>query len=100
MISLYGLFLSSQLIVAVADQVPQFDFMPSCRAGAVGIGAPVDSCANDEKAAREQLVKEWAQFPAANKTGCSEETEHFAPSYVELLACLEMYRDVKTMPKD
>jgi hypothetical protein len=62
--------------------------------------ATVDSCVNDEKSAREQLLKEWAQFPAADRTNCTQETEHFAPSYVELLECLEMYRDVKTMRKD
>jgi hypothetical protein len=62
--------------------------------------APLDSCADDEKSAREQLVKEWAKFPGADKTSCTEETEHFAPSYVELLACLQMYSDVKSIPKD
>jgi hypothetical protein len=97
MISLYGLFLSSQLIVAVADQVPTFDVLPSCRGGAVDGMATLESCVNDEKNAREQLVKGWAQFPAADKTTCSEGTGHFDPSYVELLECLEMYRDVKTM---
>jgi hypothetical protein len=97
MISLCGLFLGSQLIIAAADQVPQFDFMPSCRGGAVDADATVANCASDEKSAREQLAKEWAQFPAADKANCSQATEHFAPSYVELLECLEMYRDLKTM---
>jgi hypothetical protein len=100
MISLYGLFLGSQLILAAADQIPNFDFMPSCRGGAVDAGSTLENCANDEKSARDQLAKEWAKFPAADKANCSGATEEFAPSYVELLECLEMYRDVRTMPKD
>lgn len=100
MISFSGLLLGLQLTATVADHVPTFDFMPSCRAGTESIMAPLDGCANDERNAREQLVKGWAQFPSADKTRCTEETEHFSPSYVELLACLQMYSDVKSIPKE
>jgi hypothetical protein len=73
-------------------QVPQFDFVPSCRAGAVGTESTLDSCVNKEKSARERLVKDWAQFPATETTICTQETARFSPSYVELLECLDMYR--------
>jgi hypothetical protein len=97
---LLGLLLGGHLVFAAADRVPEFDYMPSCRAGSESNATTLGSCVQDEKEAREQLVKEWAQFPATDKVRCTDETEEFAPSYVELLECLAMYRDVRTMPKD
>jgi hypothetical protein len=51
---------------------------------------------NDEKAAREDLVKNWSSFSGADKTHClSMVSTGGSPSYVELLSCLEMSRDAK-----
>jgi hypothetical protein len=51
---------------------------------------------NDEKAAREDLVKNWSSFSADDKTHClSMVSTGGGPSYVELLSCLEMSRDAK-----
>jgi hypothetical protein len=52
-------------------------------------------CLNDEKTAREDLAREWAQFSADDKATCTDETKNFNPSYVELLTCLETARDAK-----
>jgi hypothetical protein len=100
MISFFHLLVAVNFTTTAADHVPTFDFMPSCRAGTASIMAPLDGCAKDERDAREQLVKGWAQFPSADKMRCSEETEHFSPSYVELLACIQMYSDVKSIPEE
>jgi hypothetical protein len=97
MMPLAGLLLSSQLVVAVADRVPQFDFMPSCRGATAGGFGTLDSCATREKAARDQLTKDWSQFASADRSVCSEGTKQFSPSYVELLSCLQMYADVKKL---
>jgi len=54
----------------------------------------------DETQARNQLQNEWKQFGLDAKKQCNEEstTDNIA-SYVELLTCLEMERDVKNPPK-
>jgi len=54
---------------------------------------------NDEQAAREQLTKDWAAYPALAKTECIQPKE-FLPGYVEWQACLEMTRDVIALRKD
>ena len=58
-----------------------------------------DSCMNDEKAAREQLVKDWSTFSASDKTLCVHPRDYL-PSYVEWLTCVEMQTEVRKMRKD
>jgi hypothetical protein len=53
---------------------------------------------SDEQAARDQLQKDWASFPASDKARCIQPKEYL-PSYVEWLTCLEMTRDVRAMRK-
>jgi hypothetical protein len=90
--------LGSSLITVAAD-VPTLKVEPSCKAaGAAGLmmGRTTDSCMNDEKAAREDLVKTWSSFSGDDKTHClSMVSTGGGPSYVELLSCLEMSRDAK-----
>ena len=53
-----------------------------------------------KSAAREELQPFWIQFTAADKNSCVAETSMSGtPSYVELLICLEMARNVKRAPK-
>jgi hypothetical protein len=55
-----------------------------------------DACMNDEQVARDQLVKDWANYPAAAKGQCIKPKEYL-PDYVEWQSCLDMTRDVMTM---
>ena len=60
-ISFSMIVLSSQLVIAVADQVPKFDVAKSCKldvAATTGLtdNQPVKSCMNDEQKAQQQLV--------------------------------------------
>ena len=91
--------LGSSLITVAADNVPILKVEPSCKAaGAAGLmlGRTADSCMNDEKAAREDLVKTWSTFSSDDKSHClSMISTGGSPSYVELLSCLEMSRDAK-----
>ena len=91
--------LGSSLITVAADNVPTLKVEPSCKAaGAAGLmlGRTADSCMNDEKAAREDLVKNWSSFSGDDKTHCLSMVQTGGgPSYVELLSCLEMSRDAK-----
>ena len=95
-ISFSMIVMSSQLVVAVADGVPNFDIVRSCKLDvAATTGLSVDqsmnSCVNDEQKAKEQLVSQWSKFPAPSRAGCiSQESIGGTPSYVSLLTCLQM----------
>jgi hypothetical protein len=79
--------------IPVADAVPTFNIARECRYEG-GSAANVERCSQDETAALG-LKTEWVQFVGADKRSCMETTQigGFA-SYVELLTCLEMARDV------
>ena len=83
------------LLLIAADQVPALDVGPGCRAATDIVAMSQESCLDDERKAREDLVKEWGQFSANDKMMCTDETREFNPSYVELLTCLETARDAK-----
>ena len=56
------------------------------------------NCLDSENAIRDELVKEWSSFAPADKTACTNESRMGGDSsYTELLTCLEMARDVRTM---
>jgi hypothetical protein len=54
---------------------------------------------SDEQGAREQLIKNWATYPASDKTRCVQSMD-YSPSYVEWLTCAEMARDVRKTRKE
>lgn len=56
-------------------------------------------CMDDEQKAREQILKDWATFPALAKSRCVQPKEYLV-GYVEWLTCLEITRDVIKMRKD
>jgi hypothetical protein len=94
------LFLFASLpFVTIADSVPKFDIARECRSEG-GSNAMIEKCVEDEAAARDQIQPLWIQSSAADKATCVGETStDGTPSYVELLTCLEMARDVKKTPK-
>jgi hypothetical protein len=95
------LLLSSQIVLG-ADPVPKFGTGPSCwSAGATAVIATRDAaaCERDENSARDTLGKEWRQFTRSDQTRCVRlVTLGGGPSYVELLTCLEMAKQVKELP--
>ncbi len=80
--------------IPVSDTVPTFDIVKECRYEG-GSAANVERCSQDETAARARLTTEWPQFAGTDQKPCmvTTTTGGFA-SYVELLTCLEMARDV------
>jgi hypothetical protein len=84
-----------------ASSVPKLDAGPSCKAAAaasVVAGRDVEACLGDENQAKEQLTKNWSQYRDADKQQCVELSQKGGPpSYVELLTCLEVMRDARTM---
>jgi hypothetical protein len=93
------IILTSLHPTAIADDVPKYDIARECLSEG-GTKDNQDKCATDETQARDQLQKEWMQFSTSDKSQCNQETNaDGSPSYVELLTCLQMARDVKKTSK-
>jgi hypothetical protein len=87
--------LASLPLTTVADSAPKFDIARECRSEG-GSATIQEQCVTDEAQARDQLQPQWIQFSRRDKAVCMGETSvDGTPSYVELLTCLEMARDVK-----
>jgi hypothetical protein len=88
---------------ALADDVPKLDFTKSCRADVAAYpgGGGNKACLTDEQNARKTLVRQWKQFEQDSRTRCTRMVTDMvgSQSYVELLTCLQMARDVKKLPK-
>jgi hypothetical protein len=101
--ALLPIFLIASHIVLAADSVPKFDVERTCRAaGRAGLpGRDSAECQRDEQDARSKLEKDWSQYSAAQRSQCDDlVTTGGAPSYVELLTCLEMAKQAKELPED
>lgn len=91
---------------AFADGAPTLDVRPVCRGIAsqsadplaTGLKSSYDECINSEQSVREQLNHQWSSFSAADKRHCvTLANTGGESSYTELLTCLEMSRDVRTL---
>ena len=77
----------------MADSVPRFNLNAVCAAD--GMRGP-NVCVKSETAARDDLAKQWAQFPAVDRARCVQlATMSKMPSYVQVLTCLEMAREAR-----
>jgi hypothetical protein len=96
MIALVPMLVGAHLL-ALADSVPTYNVEPVCKPiPELQMGTnDREVCLNSERVAREQLVKQWTSFPSDSKGRCLGLGSHYIQSYVELLVCLEMERDVK-----
>ena len=82
------------------DGVPNWDVSSSCRAAAKvahtqDASEREKSCMEREIRTREKLAADWSTFPAEERSRCIKSIEWFSPTYTELVACLEMYGDVR-----
>jgi hypothetical protein len=86
---------------------PTIDIQKTCRENISALGTMLGGeiqqdlqvCLMDEQAARDQLVKDWASYPAIAKARCVQPKEYL-PGYIEWQTCLEMARDVLKMRKE
>ena len=102
LLSLAVVTLGSQPMVALADEVPTFDVRATCRAESqddpgAGVAA---TCMPQEQNARETLASQWTQFAPQSRTNCTQEQFGATRSYVELLTCLQIAKEVKSLPKE
>jgi hypothetical protein len=103
LVSIAIMSLCTQQAIAGADEIPVLDISKSCRAGAQDYptGGGDASCLADEQKAREVLISQWTQFTPENRANCMQAATDIAgaQSYVELLTCLQIAKDVKSLPK-
>ena len=86
--------------IAVSDTLPKFDTVRECSFEG-GPRVDVARCSRDEAAALRQLQEAWAQYAGADRKACTAEaTIGSFTSYVDLLTCLEMTRDAKSVDND
>ena len=87
-----------------AGGAPTLQVGPSCEAagsGSVVAGRNKDSCLAGENTARDTLKQNWPKYLAADKSDCVTLENSGGPaSYVELLSCLEVMRDARTIQKE
>ena len=74
---------------------------PSCEAagaGSVILGRNKESCLADETTAQDTLKQNWPKYLAADKSDCVTLENSGGPaSYVELVSCLEVMRDARSI---
>ncbi len=102
-----ALLVGVSLLIPVVDRVPSLNVEQVCdgiaQQGGVSFRDPniaveKKNCVESEHAIRDELTKQWGSFSAADKTACTNEaTMGGDSSYTELLTCLEMARDVRTL---
>jgi hypothetical protein len=101
------LLVGVSLLISIVDGVPLLNVEQVCEGiaqqGGVSFRDPniaveKKNCVDSEHATRDELAKQWSSFSAADKTACTNEaTMGGESSYTELLTCLEMARDVRTL---
>jgi hypothetical protein len=108
------MILASQLVIAVADDVPKFDIARGCKIDSAsafdpnaGLNATIKRCTDDEQQAKDQLQAEWSGFANSERVMCTGETvgeksdrSETPPSYVELLTCLQDQKLAKKLEKE
>ena len=101
--ALLPVILTASHVVLAADALPKFNVEQTCRrAGevSVSLGRSAGDCKRDEEDARTKLQQDWAQYSPGQRTSCTRFSSlGSAPSYVELLTCLEMAKQAKELPE-
>src|SRR5215468_1520000 len=104
LLSLAAMAFCSQVTIVLADELPTYDVAATCHAESQGDpGAGIAAtCMAQEQRARETLARRWNQFGPQSKTTCMQtETDvSGVRSYVELLTCLQIAEEVKSLPKE
>lgn len=98
-----AMLLGSQLIVMVADELPQFNIEVTCRTDEAAAAGPSltgpGGCKRDESDARDRLAKVWTRFDAADRANCTQTSMIGGPgSYIELLTCLQLRSEARKLP--
>jgi hypothetical protein len=90
---------------ATAGSAPRFDVAETCRGAQDSVGdrgpASVESCMKYEQGAHEKLNESWRRYARGDTNHCTQLSSlRGFQSYVELLTCLEMASEARTLPKE
>jgi len=90
---------------AFASLPPTLDIGATCRRAVPLLGdgdnSPYQGCVQDEAEAQRELVKSWATFTPSAQRICAQETRiGGAPSYVELLTCLQLDQQAREAARE
>jgi hypothetical protein len=86
------------LLALMGDPVPKFSADAFCRGVAKLLHEPEyrQECLKRENEAHDQLRASWFTFPLADRSRCvSLSSLGSTPSYVELLICLEIEKEIR-----
>lgn len=84
-----------------ALDVPTLDVSKTCKPLSSDVAIDQDRCYRSEAEAKDQLAKSWSDYTEADRSMCSARaTMGGTASYVALITCLEMKRDVARLPPD
>jgi hypothetical protein len=101
--ALLPIILTASQIFLVADAVPKFNVEKTClpaAAASVAPGRGSADCQRDENEARAKVDHDWAQYNPGQRAQCVQFSMlGSTPSYVELLTCLEMAKQVRELPE-
>src|SRR5450432_2560884 len=114
LISISTMVLASQLVIAIADNLPQFNIERGCKVDSAsafdpnaGMSATIKRCVDDEQRAKGQLETQWSGFVASDRAMCTGATvgsksdvDAIPPSYVDLLTCLQDRQLARKLPKN
>jgi len=95
--------LAAPFVMPIADGPPTLAVEAGCRETArldPLQQVTVETCMQQERDARAQLVKSWDTFSALDRSHCQGLVNAGGlPSYVELLTCLDISRDARQLQK-
>jgi hypothetical protein len=86
---------------ASAAGPPRFNIRATCRQAEPlsGDKSVYQSCVDEEVSARKQVVSTWASYRSRSLRSCVGETRiGGAPSYVDLLTCLQFDKGAPSLP--
>jgi len=88
-----GCVLVASSTLAFGQTIPKLNYRATCEATpAVGMSRQdtIAACISDEEGARDALAPVWKKATRSARSDClAEATSAGAPSYVELLTCLQ-----------
>jgi len=84
--------------------LPKLDIKATCRRAqplSEGQKSAFDSCINDETEAQKQLSRNWFSYKESSRRICTQETQiGGAPSFVELVTCLELDKQAREAERE
>jgi hypothetical protein len=90
--------------VAKDTGLPTVDLKSFCKntanitSSAGNTQSDLDVCIQDQQEARNQIIKNWANYPQKIRSLCVKPNE-YQSAYIEWLTCMEMTNDVLKMRK-